>query len=106
MTVTRTPNRAKTWASSQPIGPPPSTTSEPGSSVTCTASRLVQYGVPASPSTGGPAGPGPGGPGAGVEHHAATGFVRHGLGAVGGRHGHPSRAVQPRDAVQDGRARL
>ena len=60
ITVTRTPNRAKTCASSQPIGPPPSTTSEPGSSVTCTASRLVQNGVSASPSTGGVAGRVPG----------------------------------------------
>jgi len=58
--VTRTPNRENTWASSQPIGPPPSTTSEPGSSVTRTASRFVQYGVPASPSIGGTAGRVPG----------------------------------------------
>ena len=59
-TVTRTPNRANTCAISQPIGPPPTTTSEPGSSVSCTASRLVQYGVSASPSTGGTAGRVPG----------------------------------------------
>ena len=58
--VTRTPNRANTWASSHPIGPPPTTTSEAGSSVTWTASRLVQYGVSASPSTGGVAGRVPG----------------------------------------------
>ena len=32
-TVTRTPNRASAWASSAPIGPPPMTTSEPGSGV-------------------------------------------------------------------------
>ena len=60
ITVTRTPNRANTCASSQPIGPPPTTTSDPGSSVTCTASRLVQNGVSASPSTGGVAGRVPG----------------------------------------------
>ena len=59
-TVTWTPNRANTCASSQPIGPPPTTTSEPGSSVTWTASRLVQNGVSASPSTGGVAGRVPG----------------------------------------------
>ncbi len=59
-TVTCTPNRANTCANSHPIGPPPSTTSEPGSPVTCTASRLVQYGVSASPSTGGAAGRVPG----------------------------------------------
>ena len=59
-TVTRTPNRENTCASSHPIGPPPSTTSEPGTSVTCMASRLVQYGVSASPSTGGVAGRVPG----------------------------------------------
>ena len=40
--VTRTPNRANTWVISHPIGPPPTTTSEDGSDVTCTASRLVQ----------------------------------------------------------------
>ena len=51
--VTRTPNRAKTWANSQPIGPPPSTTTDAGSSVNATASRLVQYGVSASPGIGG-----------------------------------------------------
>ena len=51
--VTRTPNRAKTWANSQPIGPPPITTSDAGSSVSATASRLVQYGVSARPSIGG-----------------------------------------------------
>lgn len=54
--VTRTPKRASTWAISQPIGPPPSTTAEPGSSVSRTTSRLVQYGVPASPSMGSSAG--------------------------------------------------
>ena len=55
-TVTSTPYRAKTCANSQPIGPPPSTTSDAGRSVTVTASRLVQYGVPSRPSIGGAAG--------------------------------------------------
>src|SRR4029078_5680196 len=55
-TVTSTPYRAKTWATSQPIGPPPSTTSDAGRSVTVTASRLVQYGVPSRPSIGGAVG--------------------------------------------------
>ena len=51
--VTCTPNREKTWANSQPIGPPPSTTTDAGSSVSATASRLVQYGVSSRPSIGG-----------------------------------------------------
>ncbi len=55
-TVTAAPKRENTWASSQPTGPPPSTISEPGTSSTATASRLVQYGVSASPSIGGTAG--------------------------------------------------
>ena len=55
-TVTSTPYRAKTCANSHPIGPPPSTTSDAGRSVTVTASRLVQYGVPSRPSIGGAAG--------------------------------------------------
>ena len=55
-TVTSTPNLPKTCANSQPIGPPPSTTSEAGSSATATASRLVQYGVPSRPSIGGAVG--------------------------------------------------
>ncbi len=55
-TVTSTPNRANTCANSQPIGPPPSTIRDFGSSVSATASRLVQYGVPCSPSIGGAAG--------------------------------------------------
>ena len=38
------------------MGPPPITTTEPGISVSRTASRLVQYGVSASPSIGGTAG--------------------------------------------------
>ena len=54
--VTLAPKRENTCASSQPTGPPPSTTSDPGTSSTATASRLVQYGVSASPSTGGTAG--------------------------------------------------
>ena len=55
-TVTRLPNRANTWASSQPIAPPPSTISDSGSSLVSMASRFVQYGVPARPSIGGTAG--------------------------------------------------
>ncbi len=55
-TVTCEPNRANAWASSQPIGPPPMTASEAGSSATFTISRLVQYGVSASPSIGSRAG--------------------------------------------------
>ena len=50
--VTSTPKRAKVWASSQPIGPPPMTTRLSGSSVRRTTSRLVQNGVSASPSIG------------------------------------------------------
>ena len=53
ITVTRAPNRAKTWDSSAPIAPPPSTRSDAGTSVASMASRLVQYGVPARPSMGG-----------------------------------------------------
>ena len=41
-TVTDEPNRAKTWANSTPIAPPPSTASEPGTSSVSMASRLVQ----------------------------------------------------------------
>ena len=85
-TVTRTPNREYTCASSHPIGPPPSTTSEPGTSVTCTASRLVQNGVSASPSTGGSAGPG-----AGVERR--TRLVGHGSEPSAGAP--PPRAGRP-----------
>ena len=55
-TVTCAPNLAKTWASSTPMAPPPSTISESGTSVALIASRLVQNGVPASPGTGGTAG--------------------------------------------------
>ena len=54
--MTRTPNSAITCASSHPIAPPPITTSDDGSSVSCTASRLVQYGVSARPGIGGAAG--------------------------------------------------
>ena len=42
----------KTWASSQPIAPPPITTSEPGSSSSRMTSLFVQYGVSARPSIG------------------------------------------------------
>ena len=65
-TVTRTPNRASAWASSAPIGPPPMTTSEPGTDSIRRTSRLVQYGVSASPSIGGARRRR-----AGVEHDAA-----------------------------------
>ena len=70
-TVTSTPNREKTCANSQPIGPPPSTTTDPGSSVAATASRLVQYGVPCRPVDRRR-----GRLGAGVEHDALAGGVR------------------------------
>src|SRR6476661_442738 len=43
--VTATPKRAKTCASSTPIGPAPSTARLSGGSVTRTTSRLVQYDV-------------------------------------------------------------
>ncbi len=52
-TVTRTPNREKACAISAPIAPPPITISEAGRSASRTASRFVQYGVPARPSIGG-----------------------------------------------------
>ena len=53
MIVTATPNRAMTWESSRPIAPPPSTSKVDGRDSASTASRFVQYGVPASPSIGG-----------------------------------------------------
>ena len=56
ITVTSVPKRAKTWASSAPMAPPPSTISDSGTRSAWTISRLVQYGVPASPSSGGMAG--------------------------------------------------
>ena len=55
-TVTSLPNRAKTWPSSTPIAPPPSTTRDPGTCSVSIASRLVQKGVPARPGIGGTAG--------------------------------------------------
>ena len=55
-TVTSVPKRAKTWASSQPIAPPPSTIIDSGTCSAWTISRLVQNGVPASPGMGGIAG--------------------------------------------------
>ena len=54
--MTRLPNRAKTWPSSTPTDPPPSTTSEPGTRSVSMASRLVQNGVPARPGIGGTVG--------------------------------------------------
>ncbi len=59
-TVTRTPNRASACAISAPIAPPPITTSDPGTDSIRITSRLVQYGVSASPSIGGTAGAVPG----------------------------------------------
>ena len=59
-TVTLTPKRASAWASSAPIGPPPMTASEPGTDSIRRMSRLVQYGVSASPSIGGAEGEVPG----------------------------------------------
>ena len=50
------PKRAKAWASSAPIAPPPMTTIEAGRSGVASTSRLVQNGVSARPSTGGAAG--------------------------------------------------
>ena len=55
-TVTAVPKRAKTWASSAPMAPPPSTISDSGTRSAWTISRLVQYGVPARPARGGMAG--------------------------------------------------
>ena len=45
-TVTLAPKRAKTWASSDPIAPPPRTISDSGTCSVSMASRLVQNGVP------------------------------------------------------------
>ena len=59
-TVTRTPKRDSACAISAPIAPPPMTISEPGTDSMRTMSRLVQYGVSASPSIGGAAGAVPG----------------------------------------------
>ncbi len=50
-TVTAQPKRAKTWASSTPMTPPPRTSRDAGSSLDAMASRLVQYGVVPSPGT-------------------------------------------------------
>ena len=55
-TVTRLPNRAKTCASSTPMAPPPSTTSDSGTRSASIASWLVQNGCRPGP---GPAGPRP-----------------------------------------------
>ena len=54
--VTAVPKRAKTWVNSAPVAPPPSTISDSGTRSAWTTSRLVQYGVSASPSRGGMAG--------------------------------------------------
>ena len=55
-TVTSAPKRRSAWASSQPIGPPPITAIEAGTSAILNTSRLVQYGVSARPSIGGATG--------------------------------------------------
>ena len=52
-TVTSLPNRANAWASSSPIGPPPTTASVAGSTDASSASWFVQNGVSARPSIGG-----------------------------------------------------
>ncbi len=54
--VTSVPKRWNAWASSSPIGPAPSTTSERGSSPASIASRLVQKPTSSRPSIGGLAG--------------------------------------------------
>ena len=50
------PRRRNAWASSQPTGPPPSTTSRPGTSLAPVAPRLSQGRASARPGTGGIAG--------------------------------------------------
>ena len=47
------PRRRNAWDSSQPTGPPPSTTSRPGTSVAPVAPRLSQGLASARPGTGG-----------------------------------------------------
>ncbi len=47
------PRRRNAWASSQPTGPPPSTTRRPGTSVAAVAPRLSQGRASARPGTGG-----------------------------------------------------
>ena len=51
--VVGTPKRTKTWASSQPVGPPPRTSRLRGSSRVSVACSLVQGCVSARPSIGG-----------------------------------------------------
>src|SRR5438034_3470783 len=51
--VTRDPNLAKHWASSQPIGPPPSTTSRGGSALKVHTVSEVRQPASASPGIGG-----------------------------------------------------
>ncbi len=58
-TVTAAPYRANIWASSTPIAPPPSTTSDCGVRSAEIASRLVQYRVSRRPSIGGTTGADP-----------------------------------------------
>ena len=58
-TVTLLPSRAKACPSSQPMLPPPSTTSSPGSRVSPQTLSLVRCSTSASPGTGGTAGAAP-----------------------------------------------
>src|SRR5262249_46780284 len=69
---TSLPRRRKAWASSQPTGPPPMTTSRGGSSVSANTRSLVRYSPVLRPAMGGgvrggggPAGGGRPGPRAG-----------------------------------------
>ena len=91
-TVTRTPNRAKAWASSAPMAPPPITTRLAGSSVSRITSRLVQYGQPVDRRHGRL--------GAGVEENAARRDVRRPV------DGDPARAVEAAVPADDLDARL
>ncbi len=51
--VTEEPNRENTCPSSTAIGPPPMMARDAGASSVSMASRLIQYGVSASPGIGG-----------------------------------------------------
>ena len=51
--VTRDPNLAKHWASSQPIGPPPRTTSRGGNALRFQTVSEVRQPISASPGIGG-----------------------------------------------------
>ena len=58
--VTLVPKRVNACASSTAIGPPPQTINDFGAVCTCTASRLVQNGVPSRPGIAGTTGLEPG----------------------------------------------